>query len=149
MHRQRQYYILGNLILFVALNNFQAGSSCVPFWLSKSNVCSDIVVNSSSYRDAFNSLVFTDFLSYKAMFISTPAEKKCSRPCNKMTVSVNTRGIAKFKGYEGTTLILEFNPTYQLRSKVLAYDEFAFIVDTGSSLGLWIGEYLTYIGKAL
>jgi hypothetical protein len=41
----------------------------------------------------------------------------------------------------GSQFIFEFSPTYEFKSKVLAYDGFDFIVDSGSSLGLWIGRY--------
>ena len=58
-----------------------------------------------------------------------------------MTISVRNRGISKIKSY-GTQYIFEFKPTYQYKATVLAYDEFDFIVDTGSSLGLWIGKEL-------
>jgi hypothetical protein len=56
-----------------------------------------------------------------------------------MTIIVKNRGNSKFKNFNRSQLIFEFNPTYELKSKVLAYDGFDFIVDTGSSLGLWIG----------
>jgi hypothetical protein len=83
--------------------------------------------------------VFTNFITNKAGFLSTPPEKKCFNPCNKMTITVKNRGNSKFKSYNGSQFIFEFNPTYEFKSKVLAYDGFDFIVDSGSSLGLWIG----------
>ena len=57
-----------------------------------------------------------------------------------MSITVKTRGISKFKNYDGTHFIFALNPSYQYMAKVLAYDEFDFIVDTGSSLELWIGK---------
>ena len=86
-------------------------------------------------------MVETNFLNTKAGFVSTPAEKRCPKPCNKMTIIVKNRGISKFKNWNGSQFIFEFNPTYEFKSKVLAYDGFDFIVDSGSSLGLWIGRY--------
>jgi hypothetical protein len=57
-----------------------------------------------------------------------------------MSITVKTRGISKFKNYDGTQFIFALTPSYQYKTIVLAYDEFDFIVDTGSSLGLWIGK---------
>ena len=125
----------------IQIKTFQAGFSCVPFWLSESNVCPDLVHNSSSFKDAFAHFVFQNFIGTKRGFLSTPAEKRCSKPCKKMTIIVKNRGNSKFKNFNRSQLIFEFNPTYELKSKVLAYDGFDFIVDTGSSLGLWIGQY--------
>jgi hypothetical protein len=84
-------------------------------------------------------MVDFSFITNKACFLSTPAEQNCNKPCNKMTVTVKNRGISKFKNLNGSHFIFVFNPTYEFKSKVLAYDGFDFIVDTGSSLGLWIG----------
>ena len=58
-----------------------------------------------------------------------------------MTVTVKKKGMSKFENINGSQFIFEFNPTYEFKSKVLAYDGFDFIVDSGSSLGLWIGRY--------
>ena len=46
------------------------------------------------------------------------------------------RGATKF---EVSGAYLEFNTKVSMKSKVKAYDTFQFVIDVGSSLGLWIG----------
>jgi hypothetical protein len=72
-------------------------------------------------------------------------EKKCPKPCHKMEIRIKSRGKTKFKAFVGSVVNLELNPSYEFKSKVLAYDGFDFVVDTGSSLGLWIGRVSTHI----
>ena len=59
-----------------------------------------------------------------------------------MAINVKNIGISRSKGFNGSQFIITFKPTYQYKATVLAYDEFDFIVDSGSSLGLWIGKEL-------
>ena len=58
-----------------------------------------------------------------------------------MTVIARKKGRTTMKNYNGSQIILEFNPTFEFKFKVLSYDPFDFIVDSGSSLGLWVGQY--------
>ena len=61
-----------------------------------------------------------------------------------MTINVKNMGISKFKSWNASQFIIAFKPSYQYKVKVLDYDEFDFIVDSGSSLGLWIGKKVQF-----
>ena len=49
-----------------------------------------------------------------------------------MTITVKNMGISKFKSWNASQFIISFKPSYQYKVKVLDYDEFDFIVDSGS-----------------
>lgn len=76
-------------------------------------------------------------------FLSNHAEQKCPKPCKQMKIIAKNRENFDMDSSVMKSFTLAFQPTYEYKSKVLAYVWFDFIVDTGSSLGLWIGWYNT------
>ena len=122
----------GNLWEYV-----QRNMSCNPPWLSSHHQCNESFRNISVYQflaDDFQEKIVEVLFEYRKNF----AEEKCKRPCVVMTnhARLKGRGATKF-GISGA--YLEFSPKVSMKSKVKAYDTFQFIIDVGSSLGLWIG----------
>ena len=68
--------------------------------------------------------------------IPLEAEKRCKIPCRKMTIG-KVRASRQVPKKEGISL--RFESHVQLEKKFVAYTGFNFIVDVGSSLGLWLG----------
>ena len=76
----------------------------------------------------------------KFNFESTQAEKRCKNPCKKMSNKVSLRGENKPTGASiWANIVFEFKKTVTVEKKVVAYTLFNFIIDIGSSLGLWLG----------
>ena len=68
----------------------------------------------------------------------TKAEKKCKNPCKKMTNTLSV--ISESVEYElYTNIEFRFKKTVRVEKKVIVYTWFNFIIDVGSSLGLWLG----------
>ena len=77
------------------------------------------------------------FMLQKKKWSLTIAEKKCQNPCQKMT---NTLSLAGESIIEGITIVtLRFDNQVRIEKKIVAYTLFNFIIDVGSSLGLWLG----------
>ena len=81
-------------------------------------------------------MIENNFITPKENFRPTKAEKKCKNPCKKMT---NTLTLVDDSRAGLTTLELRFKKTVRVEKKVVVYTWFNFIVDVGSSLGLWLG----------
>lgn len=60
-------------------------------------------------------------------------------PCTQMKINVDY--IGKKKNYYNSYVIFKFAEFYEFKSKQLAYGWFEFIIDVGSSLGVWLGRY--------
>ena len=113
---------------------------CIPPWLSNKNQC---YKNMSTYNHTTYSIciaIFDNFQTPKENSQPTEAEEKCMIPCMKMTNKVFLRsdGVEKRMSFD-LSLILRFKKTVKFERKVVVYTWFNFIVDVGSSLGLWLG----------
>ena len=65
-------------------------------------------------------------------------EDKCKNPCIKMTNKVSLKMDAS-KGISKARLQFRFRKTVRVEKKLVVYTWFNFIIDVGSSLGLWLG----------
>ena len=69
----------------------------------------------------------------------TQVEKDCSDPCRKMKNTVSlVADDNNVIGYH-TQLKFRFEKSVRVEKKVVVYTWFKFIIDAGSSLGLWLG----------
>ena len=87
-------------------------------------------------------MIYTKFIRPKEYWESTEAEKVCKTPCRKMTnkVSLRAENLNTIGGKENFAYIyLNFKKTVRVEKKIVVYTLFNFIIDVGSSLGLWLG----------
>ena len=87
-------------------------------------------------------MITDNFISKKDDWEFTMAEKNCMIPCSKMTNKVSLRAENEPKLNENHNvayLILKFKESVKVEKKVVVYIFFNFIIDVGSSLGLWLG----------
>ena len=82
-------------------------------------------------------MIENNFITPKENFRPTKAEKKCKNPCKKMTNTLSV--ISDTLAYGETVLDFRLKKTVRVEKKVVVYTWFNFIVDVGSSLGLWLG----------
>ena len=80
------------------------------------------------------------FMTQKENFEPTEAELMCKKTCKKMTNKVFLRAEDLLReSNEVTRLILKFEKTFRVEKKIAVYSWFNFVIDIGSSLGLWLG----------
>ena len=108
---------------------------CIPPWLSSNNQCA---TNITSYhtKQEISAFIWKHFLHEKLNWKPTEAEKRCKQSCKKMTNIVSLR--AKQRMPE-TSVVIRFESLVRIEKKIVVYTWFNFIVDVGSSLGLWLG----------
>ena len=121
---------------------------CIPPWLSPDNQCNAVYKSES---DLFKSLspdgsVHGNYTLPIKYHDQTMVQKKCKRTCLKTKILVEER--LKKAGYNPFVDLL-FNSDVVFRRKVVAYDMFNFVVDVGSSLGLWLGLSILNITDAI
>ena len=73
------------------------------------------------------------------MIKPTQAEQMCKNPCKTMTNKVSLVAENDGIGKNQTLVILNFKKTARVEKSIVAYTWFNFIIDVGSSLGLWLG----------
>ena len=67
-------------------------------------------------------------------------EDECKIPCEYTTNHVQLVAEKPDAYHEHwITINLRFNKMVEVKKKIIAYDMFDFIIDAGSSLGLWLG----------
>ena len=112
--------------------------NCNPPWLSSMEKCDDGVMNISEKTSA--SVYKNSFKTVSGIFDmkTYPAIEQCAKSCTVTKANV-------FKGEKSVGLldrcVLEFNFDDQVvfTTKQLAYGPSDFLIDIGSSLGLWFG----------
>ena len=105
---------------------------CNPPWLSKKDQCKNKTIS------------ITDGYYVKAMQIiqqeDTTFENVCSKPCIEKKFNSRIRAY----GQTDNQIKLSFNTNVQYNGKIVTYHFTNFLIDFGSSLGLWFG--LSVIG---
>ena len=117
---------------------------CAPPWLSSQNHCQqNINIRSNHTKEEVQTLINENFWAPKWDRKLTKAETKCEIPCKKMTNLISLRasegGEKVSNNYSAAYLELRFKKTVKVEKKILSYTGFNFIIDVGSSLGLWLG----------
>ena len=117
-------------------NEFEKNNiSCIPPWLSENNQCDQL------YPDDFYGNFWYDFyLNYRSrvgIFRNIRIEDDCRQSCKETTYIVEEEGASVGSG--SSYAIITFNQKVVVTEKVPNYDMFKFIIDVGSSLGLWLG----------
>ena len=76
-------------------------------------------------------------------------QKNCKKPCLQLKTLTRFNNRLEFSGnrHAGSTtaLILRLPEEVKVYKRLLSYGWFEFIVDTGSSLGLWLGNCSLFI----
>jgi hypothetical protein len=107
---------------------------CLPPWMSWRNQCSDKYPN--SYKKTIVDLL-NKYISSTVSLINVEIEMTCRKYCSRGRYSVKL--ISTDAGDVGPTAHIVFNQEVKVHEKVFNYSFFHFIIDVGSSLGLWLG----------
>ena len=116
--------------------NLKATLDCVPPWMPSryNNVCNKSISN-------LNKSTFTKYdTDMTDLFIRRNVDmlKECKVPCTKTRMYVTNLYHKSNYPHYGQILI-QFNPTIEIKQEMYSYDVFALVVELGSALGLWIG----------
>ena len=124
---------------------------CIPPWLSTHNNCDGIYEKNGTLNKSFykSGAVYENYSVPTLYKDQNKAQKKCKKPCLKTTISVEQK--LKRLPVEDVHYYVDFrfNTEVGFKEKVVAYDMFNFVVDVGSSLGLWLGLSILNITDAI
>jgi hypothetical protein len=111
--------------------------NCNPPWISAKDQCNDIINMTQKTADSVRKMTFNTVNGIYEMK-TYPAKESCKKPC-----TVTQPNIFYGKEHKGEssefTLILSFADQVVYTTKKLAYGSSNFLIDMGSSLGLWFG----------
>ena len=111
---------------------------CNPPWSSHQYQCNG-VWNSSEFNHILYNRTYDTVNSINFMG-SYPAKRRCKIPCIETRVNFILSRVTKSNGlYLPSILTLTFDEKVVHKEKVLAYGFSGFLIDMGSSLGLWFG----------
>jgi hypothetical protein len=108
--------------------------NCNPPWLSPKDKCSAV----NNTIDSF-SLDMIDTVNGILEMDTFPAKTKCFNPCTVTQPKVLSNGGGEYYSFQRAILKIKFANQVVHKVKILGYDFSAFLVDMGSSLGLWFG----------
>ena len=114
---------------------------CIPPWLSSEHQCKTNITTYNYTKEEIKSMILKNFIAPKYDSRLIKAEETCKNPCMKMTNILSMRANQNRSEYTDlyTGLEFRFQKTAKLERKILSYTGFNFIIDVGSSLGLWLG----------
>ncbi len=109
---------------------------CIPPWMSYSNHCNGTYAN--NWADSLIANFTRKFVEKPYSLQSTEIEKKCRKYCSETIASVHTREKRRTSVY-ASEIRIAFNQQVKVTEKIFNYGPFQFIIDVGSSVGLWLG----------
>ena len=115
---------------------------CIPPWLTSNNHCYKNITTYNHTKLDILDMLYDQFILPKVAWRATEAEQKCDHPCKKMTnlVALTAEiGDVEHLAKNMTLLELRFEKFVRIEKKLVVYTWFTFIIDIGSSLGLWLG----------
>ena len=123
---------------------------CIPPWLSSESHCNKIYEFDSKFYQSFlpSGVVFENYTLPNRLYDQNVAQKRSKKPCLKMTILVERR-LKQISDKIRYAVELWFHTDVVFKKKVVSYDMFNFVVDAGSSLGLWLGLSILNITDAV
>ena len=111
---------------------------CNPPWLSPKDQCTDFI---NATKDIVKNIYSNNKFSVISGIVrmeSYPAREKCTKPCT-VTQSNSFLKEKTLDNGERTNLKFRFAKQVIYKTKILGYGFSNFLIDLGSSLGLWFG----------
>ena len=106
---------------------------CIPPWMSLNNQCN------GTYEERFAFKV-DDFDQKYVDVPYTLRNMEIERRCRKFCASTKATVLVRERLLKGPPKIyIAFNKNVKVTEKIFSYGPFQFIIDVGSSVGLWLG----------
>ncbi len=114
---------------------------CLPPWMAEFNQCN------STYPDDLPKKIpnYLDYVHNPVHLKNTIGEIECKKACRTTNNFVSVRDIRydeTFLGSKGSRsgrVFIDFDEQVEVTEKIFNYSTYNFIIDVGSSLGLWFG----------
>ena len=106
---------------------------CVPPWWSVNNQCSGIYSSNTFTGD----VLIEEFFLPLYIFANNKIEAACKKSCRSSRYKIYEREIVNEGYFRGATI--SFSDTVLVTEKEFNYNLFQYIIDIGSSFGLWLG----------
>ena len=106
---------------------------CVPPWWSVNNQCSETYSLNTFNEDVF----FEEFFMPLYIFAHNKIETACKKSCRSSRYKIYEREIVNEGYFRGATI--SFSDSVLVTEKEFNYNLFQYIIDIGSSFGLWLG----------
>ena len=114
--------------------------NCNPPWLSPKDQCASVMNITKNFTDSFKNKTME---TVRGMYLSKtyPAKEKCIKACTvaQSNVFYGKQEVVNEKFKHRAALILHFADQVVYTTRTLAYGPPEFLIDMGSSLGLWFG----------
>ena len=104
---------------------------CNPSWLSEQDQCRELNIT----RSQSDLNVYTSF-TIPLIFRNNLVDQFCPKACIQYNFDVKIKTIYTDMNH---SIMLSFHPNVHYTKKYLTYDFSSFLIDIGSSLGLWFG----------
>ena len=108
---------------------------CVPPWLSERNQCNGHIPKNLTIMYHYGSKYITPALTLKNL----EDEHICKKLCVFTTTEPNLRYAEDLSTKKITRVHIPFQKEVSVTEMIPDYDYFKFVIDIGSSLGLWLG----------
>ncbi len=109
---------------------------CVPPWMSPNNTCNGIYPGNFRNKIAdFNKKYVRTALTLQ----NNDIEKSCQKNCKVTDSTVSFRHRETIEKSVSTTVAFNFEQQVKQFETIYSYNLYHFIIDVGSSLGLWFG----------
>ena len=120
------------------------GLGCNPPYLSMNNICNTLFEKEdySRVRKFYRKIDYWNLYLMKLIDLEPMTiQDNCTDPCLTTHVDVNlhSEGPPVHPKPTFARVNLSFKKEVEKRSRVISYDFYNFLIDIGSSLGLWLG----------
>ena len=122
-------------------NTMMTGLGCNPPYLSMNNIC-NTVLEKERVRKFFKKIDYWNSYIMKLIDLDPMTiQDNCTDPCltTHVDVYLHSEGRSEHPKPTYARVNLSFKKEVEKRSRVISYDFYNFLIDIGSSLGLWLG----------
>ena len=118
--------------------------NCNPPWVSSKDQCDDVIditqINMNSDKKHEQKGMETLMgIFHMTTYPTYPAKESCTKPCTVTQPTIFYGKERKIEYNIASSLVLNFGDQVVYTTKKLAYGPSDFLIDMGSSLGLWFG----------
>ncbi len=127
-------------------DHFRKNPGCTPPWLSQNNHCNISIPYPEVENYNFVPNLHEDYILNVLTLKQSKVETNCRKYCKTLRSEVKIRETAELNTFsiqqgwnKGGDAHISFDPTVKVTETSFNYGLFQYVIDVGSSLGLWLG----------